>query len=88
MSTISLFKTIETKHDVYRVKIENLKELPIFHNDLPFLPEDEDWKCPKAWSYLPDKTEYAIWIRSLKQALNRGLNHKVIQFNQNTQLKS
>ena len=37
---------------------------------------------------LPDKTEYAIWIRSLKQALNRGLVHKVIQFNQNTQLKS
>ena len=32
------------------VKTENLKELPIFHNDLPFLPEDEDRKCPKAWS--------------------------------------
>ena len=37
------------------------------------------------------KTEYFIYIRNLKQALNHGLalnkNHRMIKFNQNAQLK-
>ena len=40
---------------------------------------------------LHDKTEYAIHIRDLKEALNHGLVskkcHKVIEFNQNTWLQ-
>ena len=41
---------------------------------------------------LHDKTEYAVYIRNLKQALNHGLVlkkvHRVIKFNQKAWLKS
>ena len=45
----------------------------------------------KSKTYLHDKTEYVIHIRSSKQALNHGLVFKkvyrVIKFNQNAWLK-
>ena len=44
-------------------------------------------KAEKVVTNLPEKTEYIIYIRNLKQALNPGLIlkkvHRVIQFNQN-----
>ena len=47
---------------------EKLHEL---HNDLPFLPERmKIEKVEKLVTNLHDKTEYAIHIRNLKQALN------------------
>ena len=48
-------------------------------------------KVEKVIANLHDKTEYAIHIRNLKQALNDGLVlkkvHRVIKFNQNAWLK-
>ena len=48
-------------------------------------------KVEKLVANLHDKTEYAIYIRYLKQALNQGLVlqkvHKVITSNQNAWLK-
>ena len=48
-------------------------------------------KHEKLVANLHDKTEHAIHIRNLKQALNHELvlkkNHKVIEFNQNALLK-
>ena len=68
--------------------IEKLHELP----DLPSLPERmKNEKVEKLEANLHDKTEYVICIRNLKQALNHGLTlkrvHRVINFNQNAQLK-
>ena len=67
----------------------NLHDL---HNDLPFLPERmKIGKCNKFVCNLYDKKNYAIHIRSLKQALNHGLIlkkvHRVIKFNQEAWLK-
>ena len=49
-------------------------------------------KCNKLVCNLYDKKNYVTHIRNLKQALNHGLIfkevHRVIQFNQETQLKS
>ena len=63
---------------------EKLHEL---HNYLLFLPERMKLeKFQKLVANLHDKTEYAIHIRNLKQALNHGLIlkkvHRVIKFNQ------
>ena len=48
-------------------------------------------KIEKLVANLQDKTEYVIHIKILKQALNYGLvfkkKHRVIEFNQNAQLK-
>ena len=48
-------------------------------------------KLEKLVANLPNKTEYVIHIRKLKQAINHGLFlkkvHRVIKFNQNTWLK-
>ena len=48
-------------------------------------------KCNKFVCHFFDKNNYVIHIRSLKQALNHGLIlkkvHRVIQFNQEAQLK-
>ena len=48
-------------------------------------------KAEKVVTNLPEKTEYIIYIRNLKQALNPGLIlkkvHRVIKFNQNAWLK-
>ena len=50
---------------------ENLNDLD---NDLPFLPERMkiEKKIENLVTNLYDKTEYAIHIRNLKQALNQG----------------
>ena len=49
------------------------------HNDLPFLPERmKIEKVGKFVTNLHDKTEYVIYIRNLKQALNHGLVLKKI----------
>ena len=62
------------------------------HSDLPFLPERMKIdKCSKLACNLYDKNNYAVHIRSLKQASNHGLIlkkvHRVIQFNQEAWLK-
>ena len=48
-------------------------------------------KCKKLVYNLYDKKKYVVHIRSLKQALNRGLIlkkvHRIIQFNQEAWLK-
>ena len=64
-----------------------LKKLIKLHNDLPFLPERmKIEKVEKLVTNLHDKTECAIHIRNLKEALNYGLIlkkvHRVIKFNQ------
>ena len=68
-----------------------LKKLHEIHNYLPFLPGRIKIKRQKLAANLHDKTEYAIHIRSLKEALNNELVlkkvHVVIKFNQNAQLK-
>ena len=72
------------------VDVQYLENLHNNHNDLPFLPER--MKIEKAEELelvadLHDKTEYVIYIRVLKQALNLGLGlkklHGTITFNQN-----
>ena len=74
------------EHDVHYIK--KLHEL---HNDSPFLPERlKIGKVEKPVANLPDKTEYVIYIRNLKQASNHGLVlkvHKLIKCNQNAWLK-
>ena len=62
------------------------------HNDLSFLPEKKKIEnVEKLVANLPNKTEYVIYTRKLKQALNHGLVlekvHRVIKFNQNALLK-
>ena len=74
------------------VDVQYPQKLHEFHNKLPFLPErTKIEKVEKLVANLHDKTEYVIHIRSLNQALNRGLTLKkvtrVIKFNQKTWLK-
>ena len=62
------------------------------HGNLPFLTKRmKIGKCKKLVCNLYDKNNYVIHIRSLKQALNRGLIlkkiHRVIQFYQKAWLK-
>ena len=60
---------------------------------MPFLPERMkiEKKVEKLVTNILDKTEYVIYIRNLKQALNHGLIlkkvHIVIKFNQKAWLK-
>ena len=43
------------------------------HNDLPFLPERKKHKkVERLIANLPDKNEYVIHIKNLKQAFNHG----------------
>ena len=75
--------------EVYIQYPEKLHEL---HNDLLFLPERMKFKkIEKLVTNLLDKTEYVIYIRNLKQALNHELIlkkvHRVIKFNQKPWLK-
>ena len=53
------------------VDVQYPEKLHALNNDLPFLPER--MKMEKLATNLYDKTEYAIFIRNLKQALNHGL---------------
>ena len=56
------------------VDVQYPKKLHERHNDLLFLPERMKLeKVEKLVSNLHDKTEYVIYIRNLKQALNYGL---------------
>ena len=63
------------------------------HNDLPFLLERRKIeKVEKFVTNLNDKSEYVIYIKNLKQALNHGLVlkkvHRVTKCNKNAWLKS
>ena len=74
------------------VDVQYLEKLHKLHNDLPFLLERiKIEKVKKLLANLHDKTEYAIHIRNLKEALSHGLLlkkvHRVIKFNQNALLK-
>ena len=56
------------------VDVQYPKKLRELHNDLEFLPERmKIEKIEKLVTNLHEKTEYAIHIRNLKQALNHGL---------------
>ena len=75
------------------VDVQYLKKLHEPHNDLQFLLERmKIEKVRKLVANLLDKTEYAIHIINLKQALNHRLVlkkvHKAIKFNQNAWLKT
>ena len=77
---------------IFKVDIEYPKILQKSHSDLPFLPERMKInKCNKLACNLYDKNNYAVHIRSLKQALDHRLIlkkvHGVIQFNQEAWLK-
>ena len=74
------------------VDVQYPEKLHGLHNDLPFLPERMKLgKVEKLVTNLHYKTEYAIHIRNLKQALNHGLIskkvHTVIKFIKKTWLK-
>ena len=59
---------------ILEVDVEYLKKLHDSHSDLPFLPERMKInKCSKLVCNLYDKNNYAVYIRSLKQALDCGL---------------
>ena len=63
-----------------------------YMNFIPILPgRMMIEKLEKLVANLPNKTEYVIHIRKLKQAINHGLflkkAHRVIKFNQNAWLK-
>ena len=69
------------------------KKLFHHHKDLPPLCEREKiGKCKNLVCIVQDKENYVVYIRTLKQDLNRGLILKkvrrVIQFNQKAWLKS
>ena len=74
------------------VDVHYLEELHELHKGLPFLPERKKiQKFERLLVILPDKTEYVICIKNLKQVLNNGLVskkvHRFIKFNQNAWLK-
>ena len=59
------------------VDVQYLEKLHEVHKDLPLLPEImKIKKVENLVTTLHDKTEYAIHIRNLKQALNHGLVFK------------
>ena len=59
---------------IFKVDTEYPKRLENLHNDLPFLPERmKIKKCKKLVCNLYDKNNYVAHVRTLKQALNRGL---------------
>ena len=75
-----------------QVDVQYLEKLHELHNELPFLPERIKLeKVEKLITKLHDKSEYAIHIRNLKQALNHGLMlkkvHRVIKFNEKAWIK-
>ena len=59
---------------ILEVYIEYPKELHDLQSDLPFLPERMKInKCNNLVCNLYNKNNYAMYIRSLRQALNHGL---------------
>ena len=68
------------------------KKLHDLHSDLPFLPKRiKIDKCKKLVCDVHNKKKYVVHIKSLKQALNHGLElkrvHRIIEFNQKAWLK-
>ena len=77
---------------IFEVDVKYPKNLHDLHSDLSFLSERiKINKCSKLACNFYDKDNYVVHMRSLKQALNRGLIlkkvHRVIQFNQEEWLK-
>ena len=75
------------------VDVEYPKELHENHNKLPFLTERmEIGRVEKLVRNLKDKKEYVVQIKSLDQALKRGLKlktvHRVIEFHQSKWMKA
>ena len=69
----------EESHEGYflEVEVQQTEKLHELHNDLPFLPERmKTEKVERLVANSHDKTEYVIYIRNLKQALNYGLVQK------------
>ena len=78
---------------ILEADVEYPKYLHALHSDLAFLAERMKInKCNKLVCNPHDKKNYVVYIRALKQTLNRGLilkkEHRVIQFNQKAWLKS
>ena len=74
------------------VDIQYPKQLHEHQNYLPFSPEKiKLGKIEKLVIKLPDKTEYVIHIRNLKQAINYGLIlkrvHRIVKFNKKDRVK-
>ena len=77
---------------IFEADVEYPKNLHDLHGDLPFLTERMKInKCNTLVCNLYDKNNYAVHIRSLKQALDHGLIlkkvYRAIQFNQEAWLK-
>ena len=77
---------------ILEVDVKYPKELHDLHSDLPFLPKKmKSDKCKKLVCDLRNKKKYVVHIKSLKQALNHGLNlknvHRIIEFSQKAWLK-
>ena len=75
------------------VDIDFPKELFSLHKDWPFLPKRKKVeKVEKLIGSIEEKRKYVIYIRVLKQALNRGLKlkkvHRIIQLRQKACLKA
>ena len=59
---------------ILEVDVKYPKRLHKLHSDLPFLPKRMKIdKCKKLVCNLLNKKKYVVHIKSLKQALNRGL---------------
>ena len=74
------------------VDIDYPKELFNLHKNLPFLPESKKVnEVEKLICSIENKEKYVIHIRSLKQALIKGLKlkkvHRIIQFKQKSWLR-
>ena len=77
---------------ILEVDVKYPKKLHDLHSDLPFLPKRiKIDKCKKLVCDLHNKKKYVVHIKSLKQALNHGLihriNHRIIEFDQKAWLK-
>ena len=75
-----------------KVDVQYPKEMHEIHYELQLLPErGKIEKVEKLVTNLHDKTEYAVYIRNSKQALNHGLVlkkvYRVIKFTQKAWLK-
>ena len=75
---IKIIKSYSDESDdrhFFKVSVQYPEKLHDLDNDLLFLPEkNENWKnFKKLVTNLHNKTEYAIHIRNVKQALNHGL---------------
>ena len=72
---------------ILEVDVKSPRKLHDLHSDLPFLPKRMKIdKCKKLVCNLLNKRKYVVHIKSLKQALNHGLQfkkvHRIIEFNQ------